>query len=47
MTSTDFGSESGCFNWSGYLGDLEDNDFAKKDAVQMRGIYRLIEAIIA
>ena len=47
VTGTTFGSDSGCFNWYGYLDDLGDNDFAKRDAVQMRGIYDMIGAVVA
>ncbi len=44
--STTFGSDSGCFNWYGYLGDLDDLDYAKKSAVQMEGIFKMIEAVV-
>jgi hypothetical protein len=42
VTSTPFGSDSGCFNWYGYLDDRDNLDFASKDAVQMRGIFAMI-----
>ncbi len=36
------GNPLGCFNWSGYLGDLLFEEFATKDAVQMKGVYNIM-----
>jgi len=44
LTGTDFGSDSGCWNWYGYLNDLQDYDFAKKSAQQMDGLIKMIKA---
>jgi hypothetical protein len=36
------GNPLGCFNWFGYLGDLLGQEFATKDAVQMRAMYNML-----
>eukprot|EP00095_Tigriopus_kingsejongensis_P003179 maker-scaffold91_size383040-snap-gene-1.32 protein:Tk03179 transcript:maker-scaffold91_size383040-snap-gene-1.32-mRNA-1 annotation:"hypothetical protein DAPPUDRAFT_194537" len=39
------GNPAGCFNWFGYLDDLLFEDFAKKDAKQMKGIYDMMARV--
>ena len=36
------GNPNGCFNWVGYLGDLLFNEFATKEAVQMKGVFNMM-----
>ena len=37
------GNPYGCWNWFGYLSDLMGEKYAQKDAVQMLGVYKMIE----
>ena len=36
------GNPFGCWNWFGYNSDLAGGDFAKKDAIQMKGMYDML-----
>ena len=36
------GNPFGCFNWFGYNSDLLGGAFAKKDAIQMKGVYDML-----
>ena len=45
LTSTPFGSQRGCWNWFGYLNDLDNLVYATKDAVQMKGAFRMIQRV--